>query len=58
MKDKGLNIEDQGHPTCYVGVNIKKLHDGTYEFTQHALIDSIIDDMDIRNSYTNLSPQK
>ncbi len=25
MKDLGLNIEDQGHPADYVGVNIKKL---------------------------------
>jgi hypothetical protein len=30
----GLNIEDQGHPADYVGVNIKKLKDGSYEFTQ------------------------
>ena len=52
MKDKGLNIEDQGHPADYVGINIKKLCDGTYEFTQHALFYSIIDDVDIRNSYT------
>jgi hypothetical protein len=35
----GLNIEDQGHPADYVGVNIKKLRDGSYEFTQRALID-------------------
>ena len=35
----GLNIEDQGHPADYVGVNIKKLRYGTYEFTQHALAD-------------------
>ena len=50
MKTKGLNIEDQGHPANYVGVNIKKLHDGIYEFTQCALIDSIMDDIDISNS--------
>jgi hypothetical protein len=37
-------MEDQGHPVDYVGVNIKKLKDGSYEFTQRALIDSIIDD--------------
>ena len=42
MKDKGLNIEDQGHPADYVRVNIKKPYDGTYEFTQGA-----IDDVDI-----------
>jgi hypothetical protein len=32
--DSGLNIEDQGHPADYVGVNIKKRRDGTNEFTQ------------------------
>jgi hypothetical protein len=25
IQDSGLNIEDQGHPADYVGVNIKKL---------------------------------
>jgi hypothetical protein len=30
----GLNIEDQGHPADYVGVNIKKTREGSYEFTQ------------------------
>ena len=52
VKDKGLNIEDQGHPAQYIGVSIKKLGDGIYYFTQHALINSINDDIDIRNSYT------
>ncbi len=33
IKDLGLNIEDQGHPAGYLGVNIKKLWDGSYEFT-------------------------
>ncbi len=39
IQDLGLNIEDQGHPADYVGVNIKKLRDGSYEFTQCALND-------------------
>jgi hypothetical protein len=34
IQDLGHNIEDQGHPTDYVGVNIKKLKNGSYEFTQ------------------------
>jgi hypothetical protein len=34
IQNLGLNIEDQGHPANYVGVNIKKLKDGSYEFTQ------------------------
>jgi hypothetical protein len=48
----GLNIEDQGHPADYVGVNIKKLRDGTYKFTQCVLIDSIIEDVGIKDSNT------
>ena len=56
MKGKELNIEDQGHPADIIGVNIKKLHDGTYEFTQYALINLITDDIDIGNSCANLSP--
>jgi hypothetical protein len=28
----GLNIEDPGHSDEYVGVNIKKLKDGSFEF--------------------------
>jgi hypothetical protein len=40
IQDIRLNIEDQGHPADYVSVNIKKLSDGSYEFTQRTLIDS------------------
>jgi len=54
----GLNIEDQGHPADYVGVNIKKLRDGTYKFTQWALIDSIIEDIGIKDSNTKPVPAK
>ncbi len=49
IQDLGLNIEDQGHPTDYAGVNIKKLKDGSYEFTQQALIDSIIDNVGLKD---------
>ncbi len=38
LQGLGLNIEDQGHPADYVGVNISKLQDGSYEFTQRALL--------------------
>ncbi len=34
IQDLGLNIKGEGHPADYVGVNIKKLKDGSYEFTQ------------------------
>ncbi|KAL7476388.1 hypothetical protein ACHAW6_002257 [Cyclotella cf. meneghiniana] len=52
LKKAGLNIKDQGHPADYVGVNIKKSCDGTYQFIQRSLIDVMIDNMDIGNSYT------
>ncbi len=34
IKDLGLNIEDKGHLVDYVGVNIKKLKDSSYVFSQ------------------------
>jgi len=34
IQESGLNSEDQGRPADYVGVNIKKLKDGSYEFCQ------------------------
>jgi hypothetical protein len=54
----GLNIKDQGHPADYVGVSIKKVNDGSYEFTQCALIDSIIKDMGLTDSKTKPVPAK
>ena len=42
LKQLGLKIEDHGHPSTYIGINIKKHHDGTYEFSQLALTDSIL----------------
>ncbi len=54
----GLNIEDQGHPADYVGVSIKRLHDGFYELTQRALIDAIINDVGINDSRTKPVPAK
>ncbi len=30
IQEVGLNIEDQGHPADYVGVNIKKAKNGSY----------------------------
>ncbi len=58
MQGLGLNIEDQGHPADYVGVNIKKLKDDSYEFTQRALIDSIINDVGLTDSKTKPVPAK
>jgi hypothetical protein len=58
IQDLGLNIEDQDHPADYVGVNIKKLRDGSYEFTQSALINSIIDDVGLKDAKVNPVPAK
>jgi hypothetical protein len=58
LRDSGLNIKDQGHPADYVRVNIKKTRDGSYEFTQGALIDAIIEFINIGNSYTKPVPAK
>jgi hypothetical protein len=54
----GLNIEDQGHPVDYVGVNIKKAKDGSYEFTQWALINSIIEDVGLKDAKVKPVPAK
>ncbi len=58
IKELGLNIEDQGHPADYVGVNIKKLKDGSYEVTQQELIDSIIDDVRLKDAKVKPVPAK
>ncbi|KAL7478266.1 hypothetical protein ACHAW6_004039 [Cyclotella cf. meneghiniana] len=34
LTDIGFKIEDQGHPADYVGVNIKRLPDRLYKFSQ------------------------
>ncbi|KAL7475903.1 hypothetical protein ACHAW6_001799, partial [Cyclotella cf. meneghiniana] len=54
----GLGIEDEGHPTDYIGVNICQLRDGNYELTQIALIDAIINDVGIGNAYSKPVPGK
>jgi hypothetical protein len=58
IQESGLNIEDQGHPSDYIGVNIKKLKDGSYEFTQRALIDAIIADVGLEDSTSKPVPAK
>ncbi len=58
IQDLGLNIEDQGHPADYVGANIKKLRDGSYELTQRALIDSIINDVGLKDGKVKPVPAK
>jgi hypothetical protein len=58
IKKTGLDIEDQGHPADYVGVTITKHSNGYFEFTQRALIDSIINDVNIGDAYTKPVPAK
>jgi len=58
LRSLQLNIEDQGHPADYVGVNIKKHKDGTYELTQRALIDSIITDAGLTDAKVKTVPAK
>ena len=58
IQNAGLNIEDQGHPADYVGVNIKKMKDGSYEFTQRALIDSIVNDVGLKDAKVKPVPAK
>lgn len=58
ISESGLGIEDQGHPADYIGVAIKKHPNGHYEFNQRALIDSIIDDVNIGDAYTKPVPAK
>ncbi len=58
IQNLGLNIEDQGHPADYVGVNIKKLKDGSYELTLWGLLDSIIDDIGLKDAKVKPVPAK
>ncbi len=58
LKAAKLDVEDQGHPADYVGVNIRKLRDGTVEFSQRALIDNIINDANDDAKYTKPVPAK
>ncbi len=58
IQNLGLNIEDQGHPADYVSVNIKNLKDLSFEFTQWALIDSIIDDVGLKDAKVSKIQQR
>ena len=58
LQSLGLEIEDQGQPANYVGVNIKRLKGGGIEFTQRALIDSIIEDVGLKDTTTKPVPAK
>ena len=53
---KRLNIEDQGHPNDYAGINIAKTDDGQYVFTQPSLIDAYINDVGIGTKQRKSAP--
>jgi hypothetical protein len=49
LRDTGLRLDDMGHPSDYIGVNLSK-EDGAFHFTQRALIDSILEDVGLATS--------
>ncbi len=49
MRNLDLDIEDQGHPADYFGVNIKRMKDGSIGLSQHALINTIIQEADLQD---------
>ncbi|KAL7483247.1 hypothetical protein ACHAW6_008894, partial [Cyclotella cf. meneghiniana] len=51
----GLEIEDQGHPA---DETITKRGNGYAKFTQHALIDAIINNVHLEDAYTKPVPAK
>ncbi len=50
IQETGLKIEDQGHLADYVSINIKKMCNGSYKLTQHALINVIISDVNLKDA--------
>ncbi len=52
LQQMALDIEDQGHPSNYVGFNIKHFKDVSYEYTQQALNEAILDDIGLAFSST------
>ncbi len=49
MRNLELDIEDQGHPADYIGINIKQIKDNSIKESQWALINTIIEDADLNN---------
>ncbi|KAL7482038.1 hypothetical protein ACHAW6_007722 [Cyclotella cf. meneghiniana] len=49
---------NQGHPADYVGITIAKHGNGCVEFTQRALIDTIINEVHLEDAYTKPVPAK
>jgi hypothetical protein len=58
MRNLELDIEDQGHPADYIGVNIKRIKDGSNKLSQRALINTIIQDADLNDLKVKAVPAK
>ncbi len=58
IQNAGLNIKDQDHPADSAWVNIEKAKDGSYMFSQRALINSIIQDVGLTDKKTKPVPAK
>ncbi|KAL7475458.1 hypothetical protein ACHAW6_001370 [Cyclotella cf. meneghiniana] len=59
LTDIGLEVKDHGNQTDYMGINIKCLPDGSYTFSQKALINTIINDVGLTPSdHTKPIPAK
>ena len=58
MQNLDLDIKDQGHSVDYMGVNIKRIKDSSFELSQRALINTIIHDADLNNLMVKAVPAK
>ena len=47
LANAGLDLEDQGSPADYIGVNINRINKDTFELTQPALARAIVNDVGI-----------
>ena len=56
LQDIYLDIEEQGHPADYVGVNIQRHDDGSYAIKQCVLIDSITEDVGLSSAKATTKP--
>ena len=56
LQDVGFDIEDKGCPVEEVSIDKQKDDDGSYEFMQCALIDSIIDDVGLSYTKARMKP--
>ena len=58
MQNLNLDIKDQDHPADCVRVNIKRIKDSSIELSQRALINTIIQYADLKDSKVKAVPAK